>query len=547
MKKFLFASLLGILAVVIFTFPSIFHISDRIIGDGGDNYQFLAFQNLAWREFESGQFPFGWTNYWRYPVGFNFGISYDSSLLLTLGIVLYPIVSNPVVVYNLSVLLFLLFNYISSYIFFRYVTKSTFLGILGGLIYGFSFYSLARMGGHPNLIFTGFVPLLAYSLYRIYKTQGDFISFVVLTIASILVYMSSLQYLLLVSGALLITTPIFIVFYPTVFKEFVNILWQKKKLVLVSFIIIGSIFFFFHGQRLEMIVSKKLILPTPEIVSVPLDNYFLPNIYSKTLSAIAANNTREWIEYVVFLGFAEFILFLVFLVSSVLPGRLRGFIAFLVLILFILSTGMVVYSLVFFTLPFRGIIEPGRFYVVFYFLITLGILLSLPKRLLFLLIIFAIIFLERLPNNFYSSPTLYDRDLVKSVASIKSEAVLDVPIFTEWWNGNRYDLYSVYYDKPIVNGYIHWSGNDASTKSFLEKLQGFSCDSSRASGFDVSKVRPLLLSTNIHTIVFHKDISIPHAECDMAISYFEQFAKSEKSHLVKRFENKEKNVYELVD
>ena len=131
-------------------------------------------------------------------------------------------------------------------------------------------------------------------------------------------------------------------------------------------------------------------------------------------------------------------------------------------------------------LPFRGISEPGRFYVVFFLAIVIGIVaylknMSKDLKRWAIFLVFLIVSIERLPNGFYLSNNLLDEDFIKVVRNTSSGAVLDLPIFLGWWNGNKYDLYSIYYGKPIVNGYIHWSGDDEETRSFLSKLSRFEC------------------------------------------------------------------------
>src|SRR3989338_8910070 len=195
MRRILSAASLYLFLTLLFTYPSVHKLSDRVIGDGGDNYQFLAFQYLAKQQFDSGQLPFGWTNYWRYPVGFNFANSFDSPVFLIIGIIFYQLSNDPVVVYNLTVLMLLFFNALLSYFFFYEISRSEIAGFAGGLMYGFSFYSLARMGGHPNLILTACFPFLLYALLIFAKRKADCKAYLLLTLSVALIYLSSLQYL----------------------------------------------------------------------------------------------------------------------------------------------------------------------------------------------------------------------------------------------------------------------------------------------------------------------------------------------------------------
>lgn len=560
MKKLLLLFFAYALLTVVFTYPAVFHLSDKVIGDGGDNYQFLSFQYLATSQIQNGQFPFGWTNYWRYPVGFDFSTGYDSTLLLLTGLFLYPVFIDPVLVYNLSVLIFFILNCFFSYLFFQKMTKNTLLGFIGGVIYGFSFYNLARGGGHSNLLMTGFIPLLGFSLITLYERKGDLKSFTLLTFSFILVYLTSLQYLLLTVGAMLFFIPIFFACYKKEFLTFIMLLLKRKLFLILSITITALVFILFNFHRITALFTNNLILPSPDIVTVPLINYFLPNIYIKTLINVFANSTRQWIEYAVFLGFGELLFFLFFLFVN--DKRIKIFIVLNILVFFLLSTGSLLYPYLFAFLPFRGIIEPGRFYIIFYLFFTLGILLFLQKiysnKTFFysaVSVLSIFVFLERLPKTYYLSDNLYDKTFIKAVRTTNSTAVLDLPVFTEWWNGNRYDLYSIYYQKPIVNGYIQWSGNTEPTKTMLKKLSKFECSMDPnfkpfvLNNSDVlqekqenKQIISELMNNGITTIVFHKNLSESNG-CKNAVKKIQILLDVAKA--IKLFENKEKTVYSL--
>ena len=70
--EFLAVVAISIFLTVALTYPAAFSLTTKIIGDKGDNIQFLGFQYLGKLLFSQGSFPFGWTNYWRYPEGINF-------------------------------------------------------------------------------------------------------------------------------------------------------------------------------------------------------------------------------------------------------------------------------------------------------------------------------------------------------------------------------------------------------------------------------------------------------------------------------------------
>lgn len=169
--------------------PALSVLRTRIIGDGGDNYQFLGFQYIAHRLVSSGHLGFGHTSYWRYPAGFDLQRGADSMLFIAIGLVFYGITAEPVLVYNLSVLTLVLLNLLVSYLAFRTWFNRT-ISFIGGVMYGLSFYSLAKVGGHVNLISTAGFALFFAAIYRIYRDDGQLRDFILLA-ASVVYLLSS--------------------------------------------------------------------------------------------------------------------------------------------------------------------------------------------------------------------------------------------------------------------------------------------------------------------------------------------------------------------
>lgn len=568
-KKFRYFFLLFFLTLI-FTYPAIFHLTDRIIGDGGDNYEYVAFQYLGYRQLISGQFPFGWTNLMRYPVGFDFSTSYDCPLLIFIGYILYPVISNPVAVYNLSVLILLFLNQVLSFLFFKKISKDPFLGFTGSIIYGFSFYTLARLGGHTNLLVSSCFPFFLYGAIRLKEHKGEPKSFAIFTFAVILLFLTSLQYLLIFLGSLLLVLPVLILFYPALVKEYLAIVTERKKYALLSILVIIFAFLIFHGGRVEAVFTGNLILPSSETVNVPPVNYLLPNGYLRIPTIIFSNTSEVWIENAVYLGLAEMILFLSFILFKTIAKKEKLFITGLVSVFLIVSMGSgkiglfnLPYAFLFKFMPFRGIIEPGRFYVIFYLFIALGIVFYLKKFFretgkLGMILVISLLIYERLPVNFYLSPTHRDENFISYAAGGNSRAVLDLPVFTDWWNGNVYDLYEVYYQKPIVNGYIHWSGDTAENQIFLKKLNKFNCVRGRVEPVlqftaeimhkEDDENRELLSdfkTYGINTFVVHKDLSYQYPECREVIKRAEILFKSKYAIFRKVFEDEKKIVYQM--
>lgn len=538
MKNKLIVGISFIILTLIITFPSIFFLTTKVIGDGGDGFQFMGFQYIAKMLFSHGQFPFGWTNYWRYPYGVEFQNISDSSLFTLLGLLFYSFLTNPILIYNLSVLFLIFLNLGLSYIVFRtYFTRI--LSFTGTIIYGLSFFTISKLGGHVNLILTAAFPFFFYSVYKIYKNNGSLQSFIIFSFASLLLIFSSLQFPLFLLGGLPFIMILLYVFYPQELKSFAGVIWNKKKYTLISIVIIFMFFFLLHGNKLIAYLQGNVQLPVNEITTVPPENLFLPNQYLHTVSSVITNDSKEWIEYSLFLGYIEIILLAGALVFTK-ENKLKSFFVYFTLIFLIISLGkqpilswLWPYQYLFHILPYRGIIEPGRFFMLFYLGITFLILLLLQKitNKYVLLAIALLLIVERLPVGFRLTDESINQALVSKVQQSPTRAVLDLPIYTDWWNGQLYDYYSIYYQKPIVNGYFHWSGNTPVAKSLVNQMGEYTCyydPNAALQQYDQNlaqyKKKQILNIMNIYqikTLIIHKNLYLNSEHCGQAKNYIQ--------------------------
>jgi len=559
-KWLLLVAFFAVLTLVI-TFPAVLSLKTKMIGDMGDGYQFIGFQYIAKKLFFSGQFPFGWTNFWRYPYGINFANSYDSSLLIILGLAFYQFTNNPILVYNLSIILFILLGLAISYYSFSIFFNST-LSIAGSVLYGLSFYSIARLGGHINLFLIPSFLLFFVSLYEIYRSQGSSKSIFMLTLSTLLIPFSSLQFPLILIGALPFLLFFVYLFFKKELTDFFKIILKERKKIVLYLSVIFIVFFTFHGQKLIGLFNSETQFPVSEITSTPIVNFFVPNQYLSTISSIFFNNTKSWIEYVVFFGYLEIALFIIALYKAK-RTRLFWFMLSVFSVFFIISLGQQdfaksiwPYQYLFPLFPYRGIIEPGRFTMFSYLAMVVTILLylkSIKNKKIIILIITLLIF-ERLPLNFQLSPNLYDKDFITALKNSPSHAVLHLPLYVDWFNGQYYNMYFVYSNKAMVNGYIQWSGNTPNAKKLTQELEEYTCypnPETAPNEFDpvlVEEKKESLLKTlmqyDIRTVIVNEDLNLNEDNCIRARAYIETlFEDYERWLLV--FDNGNKKIYYL--
>jgi hypothetical protein len=120
---------LNIILTIIFTYPSAFNLNTRLIGDGGDNYEYLTYQFLAADNLKKGFAPLAHTDKIFYPVGTKLSVTDGMFSSLTGG--LFNFLFSPSVSYNLTVLLVFVLNGVFSFIFFYKATGSDLGGCIG--------------------------------------------------------------------------------------------------------------------------------------------------------------------------------------------------------------------------------------------------------------------------------------------------------------------------------------------------------------------------------------------------------------------------------
>jgi hypothetical protein len=129
---------------------------------------------------------------------------------------------------------------------------------------------------------------------------------------------------------------------------------------------------------------------------------------------------------------------------------------------------------------------------------------------------------ERLPYRFYSSAPLNNKAYQKIVRDTDSKAIMDIPvnIFDP-----SYNILSLEYEKPIINGYFHWSADGPLEKSLITDrglIARYSCGEESLSNISLDKtieensdreMLDLLKANGITTLVLHKEGKFFHPVC----------------------------------
>lgn len=545
-KNILFAILVSFIFIIpLLTFPSILHFNENYIGEGVDNYQFAAFQQLAAKNIKEFGLPFTHSSVWRYPTGFDFTKSLDGVFHTISGAFFILSGFSPVTANNLSVYLALFINLLCGFALFRYIYASNLIAYFGSIVYGVSFYALARGVGHVNLMLIGGFPLFVYALLRLQKKQ-DILSLLILFVSLLLVIFSSLAYVAMLGGSLIVGFCLALLFYKKETIDYLVRLQPFFKALIVTIGFVGVIFIIlFHSYIISLFNHTFTFALNASDYTPLLQDYFIPN-QSRYLAAFKwlFVNTQFQIERSVFLGYVEIILFSLGIIKLI-RKKYTLFLLAICITFFIFSLGTfnkdlnvyLPYWVLVKILPFSAVPETGRYYVVFYLFFTLIILsflqsirqrISKKNFILMMFILFVLVLVERLPSRYFLSNNL-EGEFIKHVRSTRTNAVLDIPLYDR-----KHDILPFYYQKSIVSGYVHWSAETPLTKSFVSQIgeDRFGCaidekilqppimySASKEANLNNSLLN-LLTENKVSTIVIHKDYRLYWNHCNNVLKNY---------------------------
>ena len=228
--------LLSFVLALLFSNVLFIDTSNVLIGDGGDNFEFLGFMHLAKENMLDGRSPFSHTDVLRYPHGFEYDHGADGFLTIVIGAV-FNLFLGPVISYNITVVILLFLNILSCLVFFEKIADLNEIKnnkqvkiILASVVFGFSPYIFARINSHLNLSTILGIPVLMYSMVLmnnniVQRSQNiKREDFLLVVISVILVGLGSLQYLIL----LFLVSP-FLLAYIVINNNLKSYVWFLKN------------------------------------------------------------------------------------------------------------------------------------------------------------------------------------------------------------------------------------------------------------------------------------------------------------------------------
>lgn len=519
-KKIFLFSIIFVVSLLIFTFPSYLQLSTKLIGDGYDNYQYSSLQFLFKQKISLGQNPLGHNTSYYYPHGFDLANSYDGLLPTLIGTFL-QFITSPTISFNLSVYFVFLLNFIGGFIAAKLLTPKASHQFLSAVFFGFSAYTLNRAGSHLNLQLIAGIPVYFAALHSLFHHHSTKTLSILLG-STIFISVSSLQYL-----AFVFLLTVFYLCLSAAFNfkqtlESIKFVFLPKQLFLIALTISFVFMFFFPYFKMiftnHQVFARKLQELTE--YSTTVQDLFLPNKYATVwYSPLLHSTSVKSIELNSFPGFLTFTVFSVCLFAfSASPIFLS--LAFLCLIF---SFGPV--FMLFYNLPvFSFITEPGRFMLFFYifsYLSLFHILSNIKPKKAYLLLLLPVFFIaDNIPTSLRLSPNLYSPELAK-IQNYPGQGLLN--IYVDPYN-QKYNQEAIWHGKSITDGYIHWTGRDSNSTQFVFSplLSRFICENDDKKGSTVlidqknenQELIQKLKQLDIRTIILHKTIPYYYSECD---------------------------------
>lgn len=441
--------------------------------------------------------PFSHSDIIFYPNGFDINAAGNDNLFNSiLSVPLQLVFKNLILTYNIIVLFNFVFAAFAAYLLINYLISDKKISLLGGIIFGFSPYMLARSLGHFSLITTGAIPLFILMFLKMLKEPGAKNAFLA-AIAFVLTALGAWQYglfsLIFIFCSLL--------YFAACRKE--KILSKK---FLISFLLFTALAIislapiafpmaqgYFSGNMIphpfsDTILYSASILSyfTPPPLSTFFGNLVNPELF-KSFSVYMA-------ESAAYLGFLEIaIIFYYFANRKKISGKSRYWL-FLLAIFFILSLGPYLklslpnlvfdkiplpYYFIFKYIPFFNFAREASRLSIFVMLFTAIIFAFALKYILsknnfnaraqkmILAVFAAIVIAERMtlpyPIEKIKIPAFY-----KNISQDKGDyAILDLPS-DFWLTFSLYNLYQTTHGKKITSGDIQPNAFTPKVYSFIE-------------------------------------------------------------------------------
>jgi hypothetical protein len=497
------------LVTLLYCYPVLGSFSSAMLGPPEDNM--LSYWNLWWFQDKvlTGNGTLTYTNHLYYPEGtsmyYHAWTFYNLGLASVLGVFF-----TPMAVYNIIVLSTFPLAGLGTFLLVKYITKNSYIALLGGFIFAFSPFHAARVLHHLNLSSLQFLPLFVLFFIKAIKGKGAR-NIVLAAIFMLLNTLCDWTYM------------IFCCYF--VLMSYIYLAIRRKRLVLTDVIsksaaIVGSAIIVVSFWLWKMV---SLAFQHPEVKGVgrtdyvaDLLGYIVPGslhwlgetgIISSINSSLAGN---QW-ESATYLGVPALIV--VLLASrkhlAVMARYILGALAFLTftfgpeLHILGLAIPVLLPDTVIALIPLLSNIRAPARYVVFVYLfwsviaaMSAGILIHSVKKASIkrlLLVAVPLLFFADYYSVYHEKTKIVIPECYRLIPDTDEEfGILDLP--RGYIAVNSYMLYQTGHGYPIVQG---WASRKIG-KTLIDRLDLV----------DLNVQRQQLTEARVKYIVLHEDLQI---------------------------------------
>src|SRR5258708_27232606 len=168
-------------------YPSTFQII------GGDPNIYVSYMDLVVKKFK-GDLPVDLNKMVFYPDGVNLSGGYEAPIIFLVGAPVIIFTHNPILAYNIILLLAFILTSLACYFLILYLTKSFSIALICGFSFGFSSYMMVRGLQHLDLLFLFSVPLLVLATLK-FLDQPHYKNIFYLALSVLLAALSAWYYL----------------------------------------------------------------------------------------------------------------------------------------------------------------------------------------------------------------------------------------------------------------------------------------------------------------------------------------------------------------
>ncbi|MBX4187273.1 MAG: glycosyltransferase 87 family protein [Candidatus Doudnabacteria bacterium] len=554
--RFRHAIAAGIFAILTLgmTWPLVTHITTSYPSTfqnfGGDPNMYVSYIDLVYKDL-SGNLPVSVDQMLFYPGGVNFYAGYEGAIMMLVALPTMALSHNPILAYNLILLLAFFLTAYCSYRLIWYFTNSYSAALTSGFAFGFSTYMMVRGLQHLDLLFLFTVPLLVLATFKFYD-QPNYKSVIWLGLSVLLVALSAWYYLI---GGLIFLGLVFL-------SRFRSHLVSKKFYAYAALAI--AIAVLIPAAPLLLNSSSQATTNANTLVdragAQPL-NYILPHpfaviwswlthgIYEKFPSVY--EEPYPYFEQSSYFGLVGLIAVLVLFFGRKkfeIPHRKLWIWTLIIFSVLALGNYLQIgkwqiampFALLRKMFPFDHLRAPNRFFVFAYLASTVvfGYFIAQAKTFLpnpnwrrwWGIILLLALFSERwmFPYPLVTVPvSQFYKDLRNEPGNF---AVVDVPV-ARLFGDSSYNYFQVVHSKPIVDGEFFWTVYDDHTFDYINSnkllMSSVTCKPD-LNNIDPNPALEDLAAHNIRYVIVHNFILHDYKNCPGIGIYVHKFFQGQR-------------------